>query len=520
MRVAAYARYSSDHQREASLEDQLRNCREFAARQGWPAPEPFTDAAISGSHAQRPSYRTLLARAHEFDIILVDDLSRLSRDSAEVTRIMREFKFARVRLIAIGDGLDTAREDAKLNAGLRGLMGELYVDDLAKKTHRGLTGRAIDGASAGGIAYGYRVTETGQRAIREDHAKVVRRIFDEYIAGRSPRKIVEDLNRDGIPSPKGGTWAASAVRADRKRSIGVLANPIYIGRQVWNRSHFERHPENRKRRIRQERPESEWIVRELPHLAIVDQATWDAAQRRILGKALASRAGKGRPNKNLLSGLLRCPECGGPFVTIDATAYGCSRRKEGGACANKMRIPMRAAEDCLLAGIRGQLMTDAAFRQFQRDALAAMQRQAPDMSGLQQRLAKAHTERDNIARAIREGIITRTTRSELLAAESAIDRAEKALDDAKRYAPSRILPRARAVWERLVSQLGDHARNIPAAREALHTLLGGPIIVRRNENGDPVAEIAASSVQINVVAGAGSTLYLAEPIRIPLSRAS
>lgn len=83
-----------------------------------------------------------------------------------------------------------------------------------------------------------------------------------------------------------------------------------------------------------------------------------------------------------------------------------------------------------------------------------------------------------------------------------------------------FLAPARAVWQRLVEQLADHARNVPAARDALRTLLGGNIIVRRNENGDPVAEIAASSVQINVVAGAGSALYLDEPVLIPLSRAS
>lgn len=520
MRVAAYARYSSDQQRDASLEDQLRNCREFAARHGWPAPEAFTDAAISGAREDRPGYRALLARAHEFGVILVDDLTRLSRDSVEVQRTLRRLKFTGVRVIAIADSLDTARDDAKLNAGLRGLMGELYLDDLAKKTHRGLTGRALDGASAGGIAYGYRVTSTGQRAIDEAQAAVVRRIFDEYIAGRSPRKIVEGLNRDGIPAPHGGTWAASAVRADRKRAIGILANPLYVGQQVWNRSHWVKNPET-GRRVRRERPESEWIVRDLPHLAIVDRETWNAAQRRIAGKATAfAGTVRGRPPRHLLSGLIRCSECGGPFVVVDAHNYGCNHAKERGTCGNRLRVKVREAEDALLAGVRSQLMTDEAFKLFQQEAMAAMKRQMPNLDAVQRALAKARTERDNIMRAIRVGVLTRTTKAELEAAEAALDRAEADLQAAKQYAPARILPRARAVWQRLVEQLADHARNVPAARDALRTLLGGNIIVRRNENGDPVAEIAASSVQINVVAGAGSALYLHAPILIPLSRAS
>src|SRR5690606_16747477 len=131
--------------------------------------------------------------------------------------------------------------------------------DLAKKTHRGLKGRALAGASAGGLPYGYRVTETGQRAIHEPEAVIVRRIFAEYLAGQSGRSIAAALNRDGIPAPRGGKWGMSAIRPDLKRGIGILGNPIYVGRQVWNRSRWVKHPET-GRRVRQERPESEWVV--------------------------------------------------------------------------------------------------------------------------------------------------------------------------------------------------------------------------------------------------------------------
>src|SRR5690606_3887343 len=267
--VAAYARYSSDAQREASLEDQLRNCRQYAARMGWPEPVVYTDAAVSGARNDRPGYLRLLADAPRFDVILVDDLTRLSRDSVEATKATRRLTFAGVRVIGVSDGLDTGRKGHKAEVGLRGLMGELYLDDLREKTHRGLMCRALDGASAGGLPYGYRVSATGQREIREDQAEIVRPIYAEYLAGRSPREIVAGLNRDRVPSPRGRTWAASAVAGDVRRGIGILANPIYAGRQVWNRSRWVKHPDT-GRRVRQERPQSEWVVTEHPELAIVD----------------------------------------------------------------------------------------------------------------------------------------------------------------------------------------------------------------------------------------------------------
>ena len=154
MKVAAYARYSSEQQSAASLDDQLRNCRAYAERMGWPAPVPYTDAAISGARADRPGYQRLLQDAHRFNVILLDDLSRLSRDNVEVQQQVRRLKFAGVRVIAVSDAIDTDDKGHKLGVGLRGLMGELYLDDLREKTHRGLAGRALQGASGGGWGCG------------------------------------------------------------------------------------------------------------------------------------------------------------------------------------------------------------------------------------------------------------------------------------------------------------------------------------------------------------------------------
>lgn len=514
MRIAAYARFSSDSQREASLEDQLRNCREYAQRCAWPAPVVFSDSAVTGSRSDREGYRRLLATVHEFDVLLLDDLSRLSRDNVEVQTVLKRLKFAGVRVIAIADGLDTAREDAKLNAGLRGLMGELYLDDLAKKTHRGLKGRALDGASAGGLPYGYRVTTTGQREIDEAQAAVVRRIFAEFIGGKSPRAIAHGLNRDGIPSARGSTWAVTAIRPDLRRGIGILANPIYVGQQIWNRSIWVKHPETGMR-VRQERPPSEWVVRERPELAIVTRDVWDAAQRRI--KPLTGNF-RGRPCSHILSGILRCGECGGPMVIVDRYRYGCGRAKDRGTCSSTLRFRRDDAERELLAGVRRELLSEAGFRAFQAAAMEKMRQHAPDTGALQRKLAQLEREHANVMAAIRAGIITPSTKAELEGLETAVAHARRAVADASQLQPAKILPRAREVWERMVARLAD-LRDVPAAREALRSLIGDKVPVRQNENGDPVAEIAASHCQIFVVAGAGSVQYLTEQVAVPLSRA-
>lgn len=502
MRIAAYARYSSDSQREASLEDQLRNCRAYCARMGWPAPTEYQDAAVSGARNDRPGYLRLLADAGGFDVILVDDLSRLSRDSVESSLAIRRLKFAGVRVVGVSDGVDTSRNGHGLEIGLRGIMSEQYLADLADKTHRGLTGRALSGSSAGGLPYGYRVgAKAGERVVDPKQAEVVRRIYAAYLSGDTARTIAAALNRDGVPTSRAGSsWAGSAIHGDRRRGIGILANPIYAGRQVWNRSDWVKHPET-GRRIRKERPRSEWITTEKPELAIVDAATWDAVQRRLQrqGGEIGTKAGPGRPARYLLSGILRCGECGGPLSMLDSTAYGCTRAKESGTCGNRLRLQRKSTEAALIAGIQEQLLSEEAFQAFRRAYAAAAKSQRPDTDALASKLASAERVRENILAALRAGIITPSTKAEMESAEAAVARAKTDLAAAQAVAPARLVPQMREKWEGIVKALAERGRNLPKAREALQALIG--LATVRNENGAILAEIAPCP--INVVAGAG-----------------
>lgn len=520
MRTAAYCRYSSDAQRDASIRDQLRNIEGYCARIGWPTPALYQDQAISGSRSDRPGYRALLdaAERRTFDVILVDDLSRLSRDHIESAQAIRRLKYAGVRVIGVSDGTDTARDNYKLDTGLRGLMSELYLDDLAKKTHRGLMGQALDGYSAGGLPYGYKSQHDGfgfRRAVNEDQAPWVRYVYERYALGVSCRQIADELNRRGVASPRGSTWSHSALYPDSK-GVGMLGNPIYVGRPVWNKTEWTKDPDTGKRR-RILRPRSEWIITEAPELAIISEDLWQACQDRAreqkrdtADKSMRGQGAGGRGPKYLFSGLLRCGVCGAAYTIQGRLDYGCSAHKNRGAsvCSNGLKIRRTTIESILIEAIKGKLLSDDAFRDFEREARAWLATERIDPADARKALRDATTERDNIMRAIAAGIITPTTKAALNNAEERVAAAEENLRHVESFQPSQLLPRAREMYRDMLSTL-QHVDDMAAAREVLRVLIGDVRLIP--EGGKLTAEMQsaglAGALQISLVAGAGFERY-------------
>ena len=203
-RAVIYARYSSDLQRDASIEDQVRVCKERIKREGWLLVSTYADRAISGASHLRPGYQKLIedARKGEFELVVAEALDRLSRDQEYVAALYKQLQFSQVRIITVAEG-----EISELHVGLKGTMNALFLKDLGTKTHRGLRGRIEAGRSAGGICYGYRIVREhdargelirGGRVVDESEAAIVRRIFDEFAVGRSPREIAKHLNAECI----------------------------------------------------------------------------------------------------------------------------------------------------------------------------------------------------------------------------------------------------------------------------------------------------------------------------------
>jgi site-specific DNA recombinase len=235
--VCLYARYSTDKQRETSVEDQLRKARAKAQREGWSIAATHTDEGVSGSTpiALRPGGKALLADAlaGRFNVLILEGLDRLSRELGESESMVKRLEHRGIRIIGTADGYDSEARGRKVMRIARGLVNELYLDDLREKTHRGLAGQMERGFSAGGKAYGYKAVEVpGGRRIEvdEEQAQHVRAIFARYAAGDSVRAIVYDLNARRILSPRGKAWAASALQGNAAKGLGLLNNEMYVGR--------------------------------------------------------------------------------------------------------------------------------------------------------------------------------------------------------------------------------------------------------------------------------------------------
>src|SRR5215470_19531024 len=169
MRAALYARYSTDQQSEASVEDQIRVCERLAKRHGLTVVARYHDRAASGGTADRPGYQELLAaaRARALDVILCEDLSRLWRNPAEQGPRLAELQDLGVHIVTVS-GLDSRQPGFKVIAGVMGSVNELARDEAAYRSRRGLEGLARQQKSTGGRAYGYvaaRQSNTGRREI-------------------------------------------------------------------------------------------------------------------------------------------------------------------------------------------------------------------------------------------------------------------------------------------------------------------------------------------------------------------
>lgn len=347
-RCALYARYSSDLQSPASIEDQFRLCRAHVERQDWTVVATFEDAALSGFGIEhRPGYQQLLAAAlgpvRTFDVIVVEDCSRLTRDMGELMRLTARLRLKGLELIGVSDGIATGRQGAKVQLAVKGLMNELYLDDLRDKTHRGLSGLIARGLSAGGRIFGYRTvpvlpdgpgrrkTVSGRYEIEPTEAAIVRRIFQESAAGRSLKTIAHALNAEGIPFPAKDTKRGPARRGWAVSTIAViLGNEKYAGTWIWNKTRFLKDPDTGRRRPLP-RPEAEWVRQARPDLRIVEAALWTAVQTRhknLRETGVGSRRPRGGDrivySPYLLSGLIRCGSCGARMIAQRTT-----RRKGG-----------------------------------------------------------------------------------------------------------------------------------------------------------------------------------------------
>jgi len=385
MKVAIYARYSSENQSEKSIDDQIRVCKKYIEENRLTLDEKhiFADEALSGSLLNRPGLQALerAMQNKEIDAVAVDDLSRLSRSNHQMLTMVSQFNYYQVKIISVSEGIISDDDNSKLGIHIRGLINEIYLDDLKKKTLRSLEGQKLRGFSTGESVYGYkshpvgelRLNKKGQpkyegmvHKIYEEEAIIVRRIYKEFVSGKSIKSITRQLNEDQIPTRRNrpGGWNTSTVSR-------ILKSEKYTGKWVWRQTKNVRDPITGKRK-QIERSEKEKITVNKEELLIIDQDTWEKAEKRwqdlngswpmakITDRTSLEQKSYIYSNpKHLLAGLLKCKCCGGAIVQISGKGggyYGCynAQRK---TCKNKLLIPRKRVETILINDLKSKILT-------------------------------------------------------------------------------------------------------------------------------------------------------------------
>jgi len=331
----------------------------------------YSDAAITGATMERPGMLELLtaARRRDFDLVVAEGLDRMSRSLKDMAAIYETLSYH-------GVGIWTAHEGrvSELHIGLKGTMNALFLKDMKEKVRRGQSARIAAGRAIAACPYGYRIVRglmdpTGRvihgiREINEAEAEIVRRIFQEYVSGRSAAQIARGLEADGIPGIEGRPWQPRSIRGKKngERWEGVLFNEVYLGRLVYNKTRTMRDPMTGKKRYIP-LPQESWTRVDMPEWRIISDDLWAAArrvedERRKRGAIYVTKKPRILTTHNVhaLTGWVFCGVCGARKSIANDSRYTCSGNRYGGTCRNsrgtKEPILMQAAFDALLHRVR------------------------------------------------------------------------------------------------------------------------------------------------------------------------
>ena len=423
-RFAIYARYSSPLQEMTSITGQLRLCRDRVATLGGVIAGEYTDPELSGTAMQRrPGLLQLIedARAHRFDSVCIEALDRLARSQADMAWLYRELRFLGIGLYSLEDG----QVDA-LHAGIKGMVSEMFIDNIGNKTRRGQIEAVHDLRLMGSSVYGYRIanriSESGKpvrglRTVEPGEAEVVRRICRLYLDGMSPAQIVRLLNREGVPGPDGGPWDVGIVRGRRRN--GILRNELYCGRLIYGRTRSRRHPDTGRRHY-DPVPREEWTVTEAPELRIVDDETWQAVQDEVQRRRSRHHAVVTPQRKAAypLTARVRCGVCGSRMIIADKNRYRCvTRRRDPESCGNGRGIALEDLEHFAARQLFGWMVSPD--RDWQGMFAAAERENAERRRILQERAEDANAGIGRLLAVIESGIPSTSIGDRILELERA-----------------------------------------------------------------------------------------------------
>lgn len=517
MIAAIYARKSQPQpgvtEEAKSCTRQIEHAKAYAARKGWTVAEEhiYIDDDISGAEfARRPGYMRLLGtlgKRAPFDVLIVSELSRLGREQIETAYACKQLAQAGVRVFCYLEDKEVTLDSPtdKFLMSAVAFAAEVEREKARQRVSDGMLRRARQGHVCGGSLFGYRNVRLDghvDREIVKVEAEVVRRIFEMRANGDGIKAIAKKLNDERIRSPRSRAsgrpqaWAPSSVRA-------VLHNETYAGVAVYNRTK-QRDAWGQTRY--QDRPPTEWIRVDVPHLRIVDETLWSAAHAKIeTAKQVYVRSQNGqlwgRPpddaaSKYLLSGFGRCAACGasmtvrtrhhgGPKSRKRVAGYTCASFDNRGSsvCSNGLWLPLEAADEAILSHLADVMLDpdivagaiEDAIRELRpsRDAIEEqrqrLQGELKEVEAAQGRYIQAIGVAGNVA-ALAAAVSECETR------RRAIQGKLDALDGQDRLATFDVASIRRDLAKRVKEWRGLLKRQTPIARQMLARLLDGRIV--------------------------------------------
>ena len=395
MTAVIYARYSTDSQREESIEGQIRECTAYAEKNGFTVVKHYIDRAISAKTDNRPQFQQMIKDSERgiFDIIIVWKLDRFARNRYDSARYKTQLKRNGVKLVSATEVISAGPEGIILESVLEG-YAEYYSADLSEKVIRGMTENALKGKFSGGaIPFGYTINADRRFEIDPLTAPFVAETFQRYNDGQTMREIRDWLNENGIKNPVGGAFTYNSVEH-------MLKNRRYIGELKFR----------------------DVVVPDaIP--PIIPLELFEDVQEKI-AKNKKAPARRKAEDDYLLTTKLHCGCCGALMFGESGvshtgkmyTYYKCAAAKKKKTC-DKKAVRKQWLEDLVVNETMKLVEDDASMNAIIAKVMELQNQESTDLPIYEKQLKETEVGITNMLNAIQMGILTSSTKERLEALE-------------------------------------------------------------------------------------------------------
>ncbi len=407
-----YARYSSSGQREESIEGQLRDCHAYAERNDIVIVGEYCDYALTGTNDRRPEFQRMIADSKKggFSTVLVWKIDRFARSRYDSAIYKQKLRQNGVRVISAKESIPDGPEGIILEASIEG-FAEYYSANLSQNVKRGLYDSALKRQTLGQSVFGLQKAPDGTWEHNPAEAPIVKRVFEEYVSGKSAKDIMVDLNNEGYRTNKGNVFNKNSIRR-------ILQNTKYYGLYQYSDIYDENG---------------------IP--PIVSKALFDEAQR-MLERHHEKPAEKKIDGGFLLTGKLFCGKCGKPMTGDSGTSksgavhqyYTCVGRRKDKTC-DKERAQKDWIEDIIVKKLMEIACNDEIIEAFADQYMKWQDKQVSPVAGLEDRLAVINKAIDNNLKLVDSGLVSESVVRHISELETEKAEIEKSISAEKLKTP-------------------------------------------------------------------------------------